>query len=313
MNAKPIRKIALIGAGSVGSYIIHELANVAELEFTVIADGARKERLAKNGLFIKDNTFHPAVKSAEEAGEQDLIIIATKYSGLDDAIAMLPAMTGENTLVMSVLNGVDSEERIAKVIGMEHVVYSIIRIAARRADDGNGFTYRLGRSMGITYGIAASQTSELSQTAVERISEAFGMSTIYHHPSEKILLELWLKYASNVTNNLPQAIVGVPACFYDRGEHGYFIASRLWDEVHAVALSKGIELGEGPGIFPGDNTYAKYSTLQDIEGKRHTEIDMFAGVLISMAKEAGIAVPYAEYTYHLIKALEEKNDGLFNV
>ena len=56
---------------------------------------------------------------------------------------------------------------------------------------------------------------------------------------------------------------------------------------------------------------ARYSTLQDLDAGRHTEIDMFSGALVRMGKELGIPMPYNEYTYHIIKALEEKNDGKF--
>ena len=64
------------------------------------------------------------------------------------------------------------------------------------------------------------------------------------------------------------------------------------------------------GALPGAS--AKFSTLQDIEVGRHTEIDMFSGALMRMGKELGIPTPYNEYTYHMIKALEEKNDGKFD-
>lgn len=64
------------------------------------------------------------------------------------------------------------------------------------------------------------------------------------------------------------------------------------------------------GALPGAS--AKFSTLQDIEAGRHTEIDMFSGALMRMGKELGIPTPYNEYTYHMIKALEEKNDGKFD-
>lgn len=57
---------------------------------------------------------------------------------------------------------------------------------------------------------------------------------------------------------------------------------------------------------------ARYSTLQDLDAKRHTEIDMFSGALMRMGKELGIPTPYNEYTYHMIKALAEKNDGLLD-
>ena len=51
---------------------------------------------------------------------------------------------------------------------------------------------------------------------------------------------------------------------------------------------------------------------QDLDAGRHTEIDMFSGALMRMGKELGIPTPYNEYTYHMIKAMEEKNDGLFD-
>ena len=54
---------------------------------------------------------------------------------------------------------------------------------------------------------------------------------------------------------------------------------------------------------------ARFSTLQDIDAGRRTEIDMFAGVLMKKAAEAGIEVPYTAFTYHAIRALEEKNEG----
>ena len=57
---------------------------------------------------------------------------------------------------------------------------------------------------------------------------------------------------------------------------------------------------------------AKFSTLQDLDAGRHTEIDMFSGALMKMGQELGIPTPYNEYTYHIIKALEEKNDGRFD-
>lgn len=39
---------------------------------------------------------------------------------------------------------------------------------------------------------------------------------------------------------------------------------------------------------------------------------MFLGVPLRMAKETDIPVPFSEYTYHIIKAPEEKNDGIFD-
>ena len=81
-------------------------------------------------------------------------------------------------------------------------------------------------------------------------------------------------------------------------------------EVVQVAAAKNITLPEEFMPFKGVDPRARFSTLQDLDNKRHTEIEMFAGDMIKMGKELGISVPYCEYTYHLIKALEEKNDNI---
>ena len=93
------------------------------------------------------------------------------------------------------------------------------------------------------------------------------------------------------------------------------ISDGLRRELEAIASAKGIDIskaaassGHGSAVPPS----ARYSTLQDLDAGRHTEIDMFSGALMRMGQELGIPTPYNEYTYHMIKALEEKNDGKFD-
>ena len=93
------------------------------------------------------------------------------------------------------------------------------------------------------------------------------------------------------------------------------ISAGLRKELEAVAAAKGIDLSKadtssehGSPVPPA----TRYSTLQDLDAGRHTEIDMFSGALVRMGNELGIPTPYNEYTYHMIKALEEKNDGRFD-
>lgn len=295
-------KVALIGAGAVGGYFIWGFYQNKNIELTVIADGDRKVKLEQDGIKINDEKYHPVIKEAKEAGPQDLILIATKYSGLDDAIQMLPSLIGDSTIVLSLLNGVDSEERIADVIGWKYVEYSLMRIASKRED--NGIYFNPENTMGLFTG-----TDKLSK----EIKETLKNSKINCTFVRNILQDVWIKYASNIANNLPQAVIGVNASLYTDSEHGKFLAEKLWSEVYQVALKKGIDVGEKAVIFTEVPKTSKYSTLQDIEAGRHTEIDMFAGHLMKMAKEYGIEVPYAEYTYHAIKALEEKNDGVFEL
>ena len=93
------------------------------------------------------------------------------------------------------------------------------------------------------------------------------------------------------------------------------ISDGLRGELEAIAKAKGIDMtkASGPSVHGSPvPPSARYSTLQDIDAGRKTEIDMFSGALIRMGRELGIPTPYNEYTYHMIKALEEKNDGKFD-
>ena len=54
----------------------------------------------------------------------------------------------------------------------------------------------------------------------------------------------------------------------------------------------------------------KTSMLQDIENKRETEVEMFAGEMIAMGKEVGVPTPINLVFYDAIKILEEKNKGM---
>lgn len=303
-----IHRIALIGAGAVGAYLIWGLEGAANVALTVVAEGTRKERLERDGVIINGVHYPLQVQEPSHAGPQDLIFISTKYSGLDEAIAMLTPLVGPDTLVLSLLNGVDSESRVAQAAGAEHVVHSVIRIASQRT--GREVRFEPDRVIGLSFGLPDARAED--QWKTDALADLFSRTRLRWQCSDDILTDIWLKFASNIANNLPQAIIGAAAGLYLKSEHGLFLAQKLWSEVVAVAAAKGIHLAEDVLIFPGQSSTAKYSTLQDLEAGRHTEIDMFAGHMLRMAEETGIPVPYCEYTYHAIKALEERNDGLFD-
>lgn len=300
--------IALIGAGAVGAYFIwgFENANISDRRFTVIADGERKKKLSGDGVKINGTLYHPSVASPEEAGVQDLVIVTVKGNSLRDAVKLLPPLIGEGTVVISMLNGADSEEIIADAVGRDHVLHSIIMIASRRA--AGEVVIDMSYNTTIFYGACDISDKEKK---LSMVASAFAGTNINAVESDDIMMHIWTKYAKNICNNLPQAILGVPAALYTRSEHGLFLAKKLWAEVRMLAKLKGIELPEEVGIYECADT-SRYSTLQDIDAGRKTEVDSLCGYLLDMAQKNGLEVPYIEYTYHAIKALEEKNDGLFD-
>ena len=279
-----IEKVAVLGAGAVGSYVIWGLSQKKEIRLGVIAEGERAERL-KKGCRINGVTYNPEVWTPQEAQGVDLLVVCLKYGALPEAMGSIRTAVGENTTVMSLMNGVDSEELIAAEIGAAPVLPSLIKVAPYQSE------------------------------RVQAIEELLKDTGIHYRSTEQIQAEIWSKFRLNVCNNLPQAILGAGVGCYRDSIHMKEISNGLRRELEAVAKAKGIDLkaaddssSRGSEVPPT----ARYSTLQDLDAGRHTEIDMFSGALMRMGKELGIAVPYNEYTYHMIKALEEKNDGKFD-
>ena len=304
-----IRSVALLGAGAVGSYVIWGLTERENLRFGVVAEGARAERLARDGCAINGETYRPAVWTPQQANGVDLLIIALKYGALPGALDTIRAVVGENTTVMSLMNGVDSEEKIAAVVGQEHLLYSLIKIASHRKDDGVWFD--ADSTFGIIYGELAAPYDSARVQAVAALFEGTGIRV---HASDCIREEMWSKFRLNVCNNLPQAILGAGVGCYRDSAHMKAISDGLRRELEAIAAAKDIDfsrIGDASAHGCMVAPTARYSTLQDLDAGRHTEIDMFSGALMRMGQELGIPTPYNEYTYHMIKALEEKNDGLF--
>ena len=108
-----IKSVALLGAGAVGSYVIYGFSGCPDLRFSLVAEGARAERLRKDGCLINGDVYHPEVLSPAEAHGVDLLIVALKYGALKEALPEIQAVVGEHTTVMSLMNGVDSEDIIA--------------------------------------------------------------------------------------------------------------------------------------------------------------------------------------------------------
>lgn len=134
-----IKKVAVLGAGAVGSYVIWGLSNNKDITLGVIASGERNERLKNQGIMINGIKYTPEVWTPEEAKNVDLLIVSLKYGSLRGALDDIETITGENTTIMSLMNGVDSEEIIAERIDKSHILYSFIKVASQRKEDGYHF------------------------------------------------------------------------------------------------------------------------------------------------------------------------------
>ena len=301
-----IEKVALLGAGAIGAYFVDGLSDKMGENFMVVAEGARGQRLSEQGMTINGKSYPLHVRTPEEAGGVDLLVVALKYGSLPEALPQIEKVVDEHTIVLSPMNGVDSEEIIGERVGREHLVYSVIKIASSRRD--GQFVYNPAVTPGLFIGEKDRSTSERI-LAIRDLCEGTPLKC---NLCDNIEQDIWFKYALNISRNLPQAIVGCGFGAYAASTHLSYIRDKLREEVVRVAAAKGVDISDSANPV-GKNTAispdSRFSTLQDLDAKRQTEIEMFSGTLVRMGRELGVETPYNDLVYHIIKTLEEKNAG----
>ena len=303
-----LKSAALMGAGAVGAYFIWGLSKQLGENFCVVAEGERAERLKRDGLEINGEHFSLNVKSPEEARGVDLLLVSTKYAALRSALPSIKAMTdGTDTVVMSLLNGIDSEEILAEQIDPSRILNAFMLISSERA--GESIRFNPSVTKGLIFGEKGKSEKTEICAAVESL---LSRGTVNYTWVPNIIEREWGKFARNIAYNIPQAILAVGIGAFEDSSHVLFISRQLEEEVHKTAAAYGIHLPPIDRNFTAGAKKNRYSTLQDLDSHRHTEIDMFCGVLIKKAAERNVPVPAATLCFHLIKALEEKNDGKFN-
>ena len=224
-----MQTVAVLGAGAVGSYVIWGLAGKPGIRLGVLADGERAARLKANGIGINGRTYRPEVWAPEEAHGVDFLVVCLKYGALPGAMDSIRKAVGEHTVVMSLMNGVDSEERIAAEVGDAHVIRSLIKVVSHKEADG--FHFDPDATLGIIFG---EQEAPFQSERVQAIVELFEGSGIHYRVTEHIREEMWAKFRLNVCNNLPQAILGAGVGCYRDSVHMQAISDGLRRELEAV-------------------------------------------------------------------------------
>ncbi len=309
---KKIEKVTLIGLGAMGAYFAPSLeARLREGCFRVLAWGSRKERIEKEGVTINGVRHRfTMISPAEENDPADLVIIAVKYTGLEKALAEIKNQVGPDTLILPILNGVDSEEIVAAAYGPERVLYAYMRVSAEMKDGVARYDAAAG---GVHFGEAKNDT--LSERVL-RVKALFDDCGIRYAIDPDMIRGLWFKFMCNVGENQTCALLGIPFGAYRLSDHANIIRRAAMREVVAIANRLNIDLSEADieaqektiRRLPFDN---KPSTLQDLENGRETEVEMFAGKVMRLGEAFGIETPINRLFYHAIKVYEEKNAGKF--
>ena len=306
-----MKKVTLIGLGAMGVFFAPRISEKLGAGFRILADGSRKERLEHRGVTVNEVNYRfPIITPDMEGDPADLVIIAVKGYDLPQAIQDIRNQVGENTLILSVLNGVESEKQVAEVYGADHVLYSYMRISVVMKDGKTSFDPSKGS---IHFGDLKNDPDRFSPRVLA-VKELFDACGIGYKIDEDMERGLWFKFMCNVGENMTCAMFGVPfGAFQKSADANYFRTAAMW-EVIRVANELGIGIGQSDidrqehsiGRIPYNN---KPSTLQDLEAGKRTEVDMFAGTVVRLGKEVGVETPVCEMFLHGIHLIEDRLFG----
>jgi len=301
-----INTVSLIGLGALGIMFGRHLSlRMPKKDLRIVADPERiekykRDRVFSNGIACDFNYVSPDVKDSPA----DLLIFTVKYSGLNDAIEFAKKQLGPNTIVLSLLNGISSEEIIARSYGADNILLSVAQgMDAVKA--ANKLTYH---HMGMICFGDREPSGEPSEK-VRTVARFFDKVGIPYEIADDMKKRLWGKFMLNVGVN--QA-VAVFECDYggilkEGPARSTMIAAMK--EVMMLSEKENINLTQADidywlCVLEGLSSEGKPSMRQDLEAGRPSEVELFAGTVLSLAGKHGLECPVNQMLYDRIKQTE---------
>jgi 2-dehydropantoate 2-reductase len=304
-------KIAVVGSGALGGFFGFTFADLGHQVTLVDLDTEKVEAINEDGLTVttkeeEKNLPIQATTSTEDVGTVDLVFFSVKsYSSLE-AASSLPPLMGENSLVMSIQNGIGNVEKIASVVGPERVIGGITAHSFQML--GPAHIRYVGGSGHLHIGKIQGENTPM----VHDIADILRQGGIEVEVNEGIQDFIWFKLLMNTPINAIAAITGLKNGELAEHEEGQKLMKILADEALEIAHAEKIRIlskdhpvvGATAAIRAASEN--KASMLQDVEAKRRTEIDAINGAIVERGEKLGIPTPANKALTILVKIIEQK-------
>ena len=303
-----IKKVAILGAGAMGAYFASRFFDTAGFSTVLIAKGNRLDKLKSKGLVVNGKFYAiPVIHPDEATSPVDLIIVALKHHHLEEAVQDLEKLVGDSTTIISIMNGLESEEYIGSIYGMDKMLYAV-SVAIDALRQGNQITYtKPGKHY---FGEAVN--AHLSQRVL-RVQEAFDRAGIVYETPEDMTRMMWWKFMINVGVNQASAVMRAPLGIFQKSPEAQGLMEALMKEVIALTDVMDVNLTnrdieEWYTFLNVLSPQGKTSMLQDIEAGRKTEVEMFGEKVVELGKAHGVPTPVNQTVLQIIRVLEQHSE-----
>ncbi|MBN2259739.1 MAG: ketopantoate reductase family protein [Clostridiales bacterium] len=301
-----MEKILFIGMGAIGASFAAQMKDKGVTP-VVLCDEKRKARYVKDGFIVNGKRYdYEYLLPKETHYKADLLFVAVKYHHLTETINQIKNFVGPETIIVSLMNGIDSELILSEAFGKNHVVPAFVMgIDAVRED--NSINYQDPGK--ITFG----NKNGLEDSKTEFIQHLFKKTAINYELSDEILKKQWWKFMVNVSINQVSAILDAPYGVFDHYPVAFEILELAMKEVIELSKAMNVNLDETAisqfkGALHNLTETAVTSMVQDVRAKRKTEVEMLSGQVISFGKKYGIKTPVNELLFKMIQTIEYMNN-----
>ena len=301
-----MKRICIIGCGSIGSLYAAHLARVAEV-WAVVRRPEHARALNERGLHVTGgHEFHSHFRASHNPAELpkfDLGIVSCKCTQTAEAVGPV-AHLFDNGAILSAQNGLGAEEIIAD-LAKTYVIRGTTFMSGTRHDDTH-VQYELDTATWMGPFEPTNTPFSLVKAAADLLV-ASGLKAV---ALEDARPAQWSKVIFNSSVNAVSALTELPHTLHYAQENQFadlgHLLHDLIEEGKHVAAGLGIRLYEDPWEMNklGAQTDHPPSMLYDIRNKLRTEVDFLGGAIAREALRAGISAPLHTALYRLIKGKE---------
>ncbi|KVT61454.1 ketopantoate reductase family protein [Burkholderia ubonensis] len=308
-------RIAMLGAGAMGSLFGGLLAEAGEDVTLIDVDEAHLDAIRRDGLRIEDDcgerriTTLRAVRpdAAQPArGEPfDLLIVFTKSLHTRAALDGVRALLTAHTAVLTLQNGLGNVETLNAFVPIEQILVGVTTWPADLAGPGHVRSHGVGAIRMMTADGAARPFASAVADALSRAGLACALDA-------DVWAAIWEKVAFNAALNTLCAVTGCTVDQLGACHEGPRLALAIAAETAAVATAKGIavdavRIARNVEHAIGEHRGHRPSMLQDVLAGRRTEIGAINGAVVAAAREAGVAVPHTETLLGLVRLIDARH------
>lgn len=307
-------RILIMGAGGVGGYYGARFAEAGH-EVTFVARGAHKAAIERDGLRVRSplgDAHLVATRVVEDPATvepPDIALVCVKLWGTQAAAQALQPLAAAGTTVLSLQNGVDKDETLARVLGERPLMGGVTQIAA--SIEAPGVIRHVGTMADLIYGEFGGAESErlaAFDAAARQTAEATGGFTTRISPD--IELDIWRKFSflapfagATCANREPIGPIRADARKRARLE-------RLVGETVAVGRAAGVAFAddreaEVMGFVDGLAEEMKSSMLHDLEAGKRLELDWLTGAVLRFGERHGVTTPESRAVYDALAPFKD--------